>query len=192
MIRDNLTLDRHNVGMGTMYLGAFTARREYDEDIGQEVLCHHHVSAIRAYWGNLAKTPRPEHGHRQRRLAVKAAAAYLRGADLPGYICGDCGAEGIKLWREYNTCADYTRLLCASCACADQGKPDDVDASGYRGRRRSDQIGWFVPAVPTEDLSTYWGYSSVPEAGVTWWRRLPTRSITPHPKGVDGGMTDVR
>lgn len=59
---------------------------------------------------------------------------------------------------------------------------------GLRGRRgarrvpaemtigRTDQIGWRVPAVPTEDGSTFWGYTSVPDAGVRWWRDLPTRA----------------
>jgi hypothetical protein len=28
--------------------------------------------------------------------------------------------------------------------------------------------------VPTPDLSTFWGYTSVPEEGVAWWRALPT------------------
>ncbi len=177
MSRDNLVRDKHNVGMGTMYLGAFTSGMEHDEDLGRDIMCHRHVSAIRAYWGNLSK-PRTG-GHRQRRIEARAARNYFGGATPENYTCGACGATGVKLWREYNTCADYTRLLCAPCACADQGKPDDVDVSGHRGRRGGDQIGWFVPAVPTEDMSTYWGYSSVPQAGVTWWRQLPTRKATP-------------
>lgn len=59
---------------------------------------------------------------------------------------------------------------------------------GLRGRRGArsvprsvlaggtDQIGWRVPAVPTEEGDTYWSYTSVPDAGVQWWRRLPTRA----------------
>jgi len=34
--------------------------------------------------------------------------------------------------------------------------------------------GSLVPAVPTEQADTFWGYSSVPIAGVAWWRALPT------------------
>jgi hypothetical protein len=30
-----------------------------------------------------------------------------------------------------------------------------------------------VPAVPTED-GEMWGYTSVPEEGCVWWKKLPT------------------
>lgn len=40
-------------------------------------------------------------------------------------------------------------------------------------RERCDQVGSMVPAVPTEDGMTYWGYTSVPQSGVDWWHRLP-------------------
>lgn len=66
------------------------------------------------------------------------------------------------------------------------------DTRGRRGARpvpaaeahgRTDTIGWRVPAVPTEDGSTFWGYTSVPQPGVEWWHRLPTRpfegTVTP-------------
>ncbi len=39
---------------------------------------------------------------------------------------------------------------------------------------RTDQIGWRVPAVPTEDGKSYWGYTSVPQPGCDWWGSLPT------------------
>ena len=39
----------------------------------------------------------------------------------------------------------------------------------------TDQIGWLVPAVPSEEGDTFWGYMSVPQAGCDWWDRLPTR-----------------
>lgn len=96
----------------------------------------------------------------------------------PGYRCGTCDAAGVKLWREYNTFLDHQSLRCATCAAADQGKdvsgigPDGTYPSEYG---RTDQIGWYVPAVPTEANDTYWGYTSVPEAGVRWWKNLPTR-----------------
>jgi hypothetical protein len=38
----------------------------------------------------------------------------------------------------------------------------------------TDQIGWMVPAVPTPDGDTFWGYTSVPLEGVLWWKALPT------------------
>ncbi len=94
------------------------------------------------------------------------------------YVCTECGVEGVKLWREYQTFADYTRLLCASCALADQKETGPVDDAGYRphGQRigRTDQIGWFVPAVLDEEGTSFWGYTSVPQDRITWWRGLPT------------------
>lgn len=127
-----------------------------------------------------------------------------------GYRCTTCGAHGCKLWREYNTCADYTELVCCDCAGKSQSEDvSDIDADGKRGARLftytrrqrreaarwglrgrrgarsiprsamaggTDQIGWRVPAVPTEEGDTYWGYTSVPEPGVQWWRLLPTRA----------------
>lgn len=40
---------------------------------------------------------------------------------------------------------------------------------------KSDQIGWDVPAIPDEENVSYWGYSSVPQEGVEWWKALPSR-----------------
>jgi hypothetical protein len=40
-------------------------------------------------------------------------------------------------------------------------------------REKTDQIGWRVPAVPTEDGDTFWGYTSVPQTGCDWWASLP-------------------
>ena len=103
------------------------------------------------------------------------------------YRCGTCGAHGCKLWREYNTCADHQTLECCDCASNSQ-KVDisSIDTNGchllgteyglnWGNDARTDQIGYRVPAVPTEDGDTYWGYTSTPREGVAWWRRLPTR-----------------
>jgi hypothetical protein len=49
----------------------------------------------------------------------------------------------------------------------------------------SDQIGWLVPAVPTEEGDTYWGYTSVPSAGCVWWFLLP---LKPGSSGPDTAM----
>jgi hypothetical protein len=123
-----------------------------------------------------------------------------------GYYCHTCKKQGCKLWREYQTFADYTELVCCDCAAASQEKDvskidrfgryvSDLDSISRRERRRfarqnsgprrmhakriydgkTDQIGWRVPAVPTEDGTTFWGYTSVPLSGVHWWQRLPTR-----------------
>jgi hypothetical protein len=108
---------------------------------------------------------------------------YTSGVAPPAYKCQTCGAHGCKLWREYQTCANYTELVCCDCAGKSQKKDvSSIDADGrlklgpdYPDDRRTDTIGWRVPAVPTEDGRTFWGYSSVPSDGVAWWRRLPTR-----------------
>lgn len=96
------------------------------------------------------------------------------------YRCGGCGASHCKLWREYQTCADYTVLLCCDCAAkrGDTYDVSNIDESGYRPGDcgDTDQIGWCVPAVPTKEGDTFWGYSSVPEDGCVWWRHLPTRT----------------
>lgn len=105
-----------------------------------------------------------------------------------GYHCGKCGVLGVKLWREYNTFLNHQSLLCAKCACAEQNarsdkgfhviqRPDGgvdvrIDA-GEEYQHYGDQIGWRIPAVPTADGETFWGYSSVPQDGCDWFNRLP-------------------
>lgn len=94
-----------------------------------------------------------------------------------GYHCGKCGAVGVKLWREYQTFLDHNSLLCARCACSEQARSYAVtlrpDGGTIVDGDYTDQIGWRIPAVPTQDGETYWGYTSVPEDGVAWWKRLP-------------------
>ena len=116
---------------------------------------------------------------------------YASATPPTGYHCGKCGVHGVKLWREYNVFLNHQSLLCAACACDEQsenGKAFTVSA-GTTGRvagrvvhtpdphglssHGGDQIGWRIPAVPTSEGDTYWGYSSVPDDGVTWWQRLP-------------------
>lgn len=101
---------------------------------------------------------------------------YLVGSKLQEYVCSKCGASGCKLWREYQTFA--VRLHCAQCAAAHQGKSiEDIDSNGRRTGEsgdKTDQIGWFVPAIPNEDETGYWGYSAVPGPAVDWWKKLPT------------------
>lgn len=98
-----------------------------------------------------------------------------------GYKCGRCGAAGCKLWREYQTF--HPQVLCAPCAAADQKRDiSTMDANGMRltpeyewaGDSRSDQIGWYVPAIPDEERVGYWGYTSVPDAAIAWWKALPS------------------
>lgn len=107
---------------------------------------------------------------------------YTKRETPPDYKCDKCGATGCKLWREYQTFADSTLLLCCDCAAKDQGKDiSDIDERGKHGSKygRSDQIGCYIPAVPTEEDDTFWGYTSVPQAGCDWWYGLPTRAGGP-------------
>lgn len=102
------------------------------------------------------------------------------------YKCTTCGIHGCKLWREYQVFADMTELVC--CDCAGKSQKEDVsqiDDAGlrplnpeiYGSNQRTDNIGWRIPAVPTTDGSTFWGYTSVPDDGVLWWKKLPTRVV---------------
>lgn len=97
----------------------------------------------------------------------------------PAYHCHTCKRHGCKLWREYQTFADHTGLYCCDCAGEQQKKDvSTIDAQGKRTDRHgyhTDQIGWLVPAVPTAEGDTFWGYLAVPSDGVAWWRALPTR-----------------
>lgn len=100
------------------------------------------------------------------------------------YKCSRCAAHGVKLWRQYNTMVSHLELLC--CRCADPKRAADMSIEGRSPiddsipKHRSDQLddvvgktGSLVPAVPTVDCDTYWGYSAVPVAGCAWWRALP-------------------
>lgn len=96
------------------------------------------------------------------------------------YVCTGCKASRVKLWRQYNTFADHIELKCAACAAKDEGKditgmtPDGMyPMTEHFVGQLTDQIGWMVPAIPTEDGESYWGYSSVPQEGVDWWKALP-------------------
>jgi hypothetical protein len=99
---------------------------------------------------------------------------YADGVAPAGYGCGGCDAHGVKLWRDYQTFLDHQTLLCATCAEDEQEKPRGFALAVGNG----DQIGWRVPAVPTEDGETFWGYSSVPADGVRWWKVLRSRPGT--------------
>ena len=113
---------------------------------------------------------------------ILAERAYTYGFRLPvsqraRLVCGKCGARGSKMWREYNTFADHTAVLCGPCALVAQKKTGTIDADGKRMGEHgtaSDQIGWMVPAIPDVEGHGFWGYTSVPEDGVLWWRALPS------------------
>ncbi len=93
-----------------------------------------------------------------------------------GYVCGDCEAHGVKLWRDPDAFVALPRLRCAWCA--------EKHQRAIRGRdwRRDptfdgDHIGALLPATPTEDGSTFWGYTSAPRAACAWWKRLPESEV---------------
>ncbi len=93
------------------------------------------------------------------------------------YECTQCGAKDCKLWRDYNAFLKHQELYCVTCAGKAQDKDvSSMDAEGYRESEygKTDQIGWLVPAVPTKEYDTFWGYTSVPQDLVDWWRALPT------------------
>lgn len=97
------------------------------------------------------------------------------------YKCTKCSTSDCKLWREYQTCLSATSLLCAQCALVDQKKKGPVDDQGrrpsdpnglYPDTYKTDTIGWYVPCIPTEDGNGCWGYTTVPENAISWWRSL--------------------
>lgn len=99
---------------------------------------------------------------------------YSAAADPPeNYRCNGCGAHGVRLYREYQTFLDHQTLLCTQCTLKDQKL---TVADPYVDITKARAIGWRVPAVPTQDGETYWGYTSCPEEGVQWWRSLPIHS----------------
>ena len=89
---------------------------------------------------------------------------YLDGRTPDGYECDDCGATGVRLYRDYNTFLENQHLRCRACAIKDQEETP---------KSPEHCIGWLIAAVPTEDGRTFWGYTSVPSDGVDWWNNLP-------------------
>ena len=108
---------------------------------------------------------------------IKTPVVYASGKAPEWYTCAKCGAKNVKLWREYQTF--QPQLLCVHCASVDQDKtnvPNVIDKDGLHTSSfgSTDQIGWYIPAVPDEKGVGFWGYASVPGAGLAWWRQLPT------------------
>lgn len=91
--------------------------------------------------------------------------------------CDECGVTGVKLWREYGVYSQRPAILCVVHACATKGiSPETIDAKGLHvasDRQPSDQIGWYVPAVPDGD-GNWWGYTSIPDDAYEHWANLPT------------------
>lgn len=89
----------------------------------------------------------------------------------PGYKCFKCGAVGCKLWRPACGVDDFE---CAACLVK-HGETKEIDRFGFGmwQSRRLCALNDKVPCVPDEDGTTMWGYTSIPQAGVVWWMRLP-------------------
>ncbi len=128
---------------------------------------------------------------------AKKKKVYDKKTNTITYECSRCGAKNCKLWRDYQTFLNHLELYCICCAGEDQKKDiSDVDNQGrrrlakdeeYMASRtdyRSDQIGWLVPAVPTAEMDTFWGYTSVPEDRCEWWYALPNYPEGREPKPV--------
>jgi hypothetical protein len=101
---------------------------------------------------------------------------YVRGMLPADYVCTECGATNCKLWRRSHTI--QPKLVCAVCAAKDQNKDiSTIDRQGtivYKHGGRTDNIGCYVPAIPTPGNNAYWGYTSVPKRACIWWDNLPT------------------
>jgi hypothetical protein len=101
--------------------------------------------------------------------------SYLNGKVPAYYVCSTCAATGCKLWRKYQSIS--IELVCARCAAINQNiSIEDINANGDREGvcGPTDQIGWYVPAVPVEGEIGYSGYPWPLQPGDEWWRRLPT------------------
>jgi len=127
------------------------------------------------------KTNKNIPGDNRQRIQAFSYGTGTEKREVPeGYVCSCCSVFGVKLWREYQTFGDVTELTCARCTLVSQKKTHTkVDEFGLReetefGGYKTDQIGWRVPAVPTEDGSTFWGYTSTPREGYEWWKHVPT------------------
>lgn len=101
----------------------------------------------------------------------------------PDYQCEGCGTTGVKLWMPGDTF--QVHLLCCDCAASQEGVDiGGMDANGLCPSDllavKTDQIGWYVPAIPTPELAiapVYWAYSHVPEEDYCWWKSLPNRQV---------------
>lgn len=91
------------------------------------------------------------------------------------YRCSCCSEKGVRLWRQYQTCADQIELLCVDCAELAAKTKSAFFSDGTKPQGTSDSIGWMVPAVPADEGETFWGYTSVPQDRVVWWYALPMR-----------------
>lgn len=119
----------------------------------------------------LADRPKPIAAPLRDLLALLGESAPGKREFSVDYRCGVCKLTGLKLWRLPHG-ANGEALRCASCLAPSKRVGGDGKFEG------SDQVedeageAYWLPAVPVKD--TFWGYTSVPDADVAWWKRLPT------------------
>ncbi len=86
----------------------------------------------------------------------------------PYYVCGECEAQGVKLWRRYGVAIDSEILRCGACASKHEGAPLDLS--------RSQSCGGLCPAVPRWGEKMHWySHHDSPAEAVAWWEALPVR-----------------
>lgn len=119
---------------------------------------------------------------------------YSQGAP-PEYKCSKCGVTGVKLWRWYGS--QCPALVCAECAShisgVGSGVSISVDDEGMHTDElgeRTDKIGGYIPAYPTQDGKAYWGYQATkrPNGASAWWKRLATRVMADPTKPLDEAL----
>lgn len=128
----------------------------------------------------LGKNPRKSLEHAEETAYFPLIGVYLNRGVPPSYKCEACGITGCKLWRIFQS--SPPDLRCAPCA-AEIDREDSIIGIDANGQHQTDfgntdQIGMYVPAIPTEDGSTYWGYASFPQLGCEWWKKLPTLPVS--------------
>jgi hypothetical protein len=88
------------------------------------------------------------------------------------YKCSVCEITGVQLWRGYSSLP--IELECEICA----NKRYGLEPEGKRKEKHS--IKWSVPAIPVcldkekPEKLPWWGYSSVPPDGISWWESMPS------------------
>lgn len=93
---------------------------------------------------------------------------FPREEDQTKYKCTVCGIKNHKLWRK--AASSYIELLCIRCI--ESCTTERLEVGSFLCT--TDQIAGRVPAVPVDDSCEDWyGYTSVPEDRVKWWKGLP-------------------
>lgn len=126
-------------------------------------------------------------------INVELKANYSSNQVSSAYKCSICNRQGCKLWRKSQSYLNHQSLYCVDCALknqkmegifvredgkylCDKGKVRQLETGELVDYEQwSNQLNCLVPAVPLEDEDTFWGYTSVPEDGFAWWKRLPLR-----------------